>query len=184
MYPTPPCPALTVLWMTQTSGPLVHWQLQLGVHSVCLLLFFSFSLSCCPLRFQNSTQTCPWEDFLLCGNLSFTTPSPGRVSISKSLSLCLSFIFVLPPLEEIGLPSWCPLFSTSICERYSTFKWSFDEFVREKVVSPFYFSTVLATSPPPPPPISGFKFVTLLCTVFVLFGDLLSISFVLVVTVK
>ena len=67
------------------------------------------------------------------------------------------------------------------CGIYSVFKCSFDEFVREKVVSPSYSSTVLATLPHSA--ISGLKFVTLLSAVFVLFGDLLSISFVLVVTV-
>ena len=73
------------------------------------LFFFFSSQLCCPLRFQNSPQTCLWESFLLFGNFSsFRTPSPGRVSIPNSfVSFCLLF-FVLPSFEENGLPFWVP----------------------------------------------------------------------------
>ena len=48
----------------------------------------------CPLRFQSS---CMWVGFLLCGKLSFMTPSPGRVSVLKSSVLL--FIFILCPIS-------------------------------------------------------------------------------------
>ena len=45
---------------TRASGLLLCWQLWLGVYSVGFFLFVCFFLSwlCCPLRFQNSPQTC------------------------------------------------------------------------------------------------------------------------------
>ena len=55
---------------------------------------FVFARLWCSLRFQNSPQINLWEGFLLCGNFSsFTTPSPGWVSVRKFLFLFLSFIF-------------------------------------------------------------------------------------------
>ena len=105
MQPTSPCPMPTCCWRTWASGPLLRWQLWLGAYSVD---FFFPSQLCCPLRFQNSPQTCLWEGFLLYRNFSFTTPSPKRVSIPKScLCFCLLY-FVLSPIEEIGLPFWVP----------------------------------------------------------------------------
>ena len=101
------------------------------------------------LKFQNSPQTCLWEGFLLCGNFSsFTTPSPGQVSIPKSF-VFVSVFYVLDYLllKRLGCLSGCLVSSTSIqklfCGSCSTFKWSFDEFVGEKVVSPAYSSTIL-----------------------------------------
>ena len=80
---------------TRASGLLLCWQLWLGVYSVGFCLFVCFFLSwlCCPLRFQNSPQTCLGEGFLLCGNFSFMTPSPGWVSVPNSFVSFLSFIF-------------------------------------------------------------------------------------------
>ena len=88
----PPCPAHALWWQTRASGLVLRWELQLGAYSG---FFFSFpSQLCCPLRFQNSPKTHPWEGFLLCGNFSsFTTPSPGQVSSLTFWSLLLSFIF-------------------------------------------------------------------------------------------
>ena len=105
MQPMPPCSVPACWWWTRVSGPLLHWQLCLGVYSV--FFFFSPSWLCCPLRFQNSPQTLLCEGFLLCGDFSsFLTPSPGWVSVPKfCLSFCLLY-FVLPPFEEIGLPFW------------------------------------------------------------------------------
>ena len=73
-----------------------------------------------------------------------------------SLTLCLFFYllyFVLPPFKDNGLPFWCLVSSASVqklfCGICSVFKWYFDEFVGEKVVLPFYSSTILGlpTSP-------------------------------------
>ena len=40
-------------------------------------------------------RLCPLEGFLLCGNFSFRTPSPGWVSIPKSFVSFVTFIFCL-----------------------------------------------------------------------------------------
>ena len=60
-------------------------------------------------------------------------------------------VFLLSPFEELGSFSGCLMSSAGIqklfCGIYSAFKCSSDEFVGEKVVSPSYFSAILA--PPP-----------------------------------
>ena len=78
---------------------------------------------------------------------------------APSLPLCLFFFFYIFSYlfsKTMGCFSGCLMFSASIqklfCGIYSAFKCSFDEFVREKVVSPSYSSTVLG-----PPPRSSFS---------------------------
>ena len=109
--------------------------------------FFSSQL-CCPLRFQNSPHTCLWEGFLLCGNFSFMPPSPGWVSIPKSfVSVVVFYILSYLLWKRLGCLFGCLLSSASIqklfCGSCSTFKWSFDEFVGEKVVSLSYSCAIL-----------------------------------------
>ena len=86
---------------------LLCWQLQLGAYPVG---GFSSQL-CCPLKFQNSPQTHPWEGFLLFGNF-FTTPSPGLVSVAKSF-VSLFVFYILSYLFQrewtAFLSAWCPL---------------------------------------------------------------------------
>ena len=119
----------------------------------CFVFFFSSRL-CCPLRFQNSPQTHRWEGFLVFRNFSFTTPSPGWVSVPNSfVSLFLFYILPYNFLKTMGFLSGCLVSSSSIQKLFrgifSAFKWSFDEFVGEKEVSPSYSSAVLG--PPPQP---------------------------------
>ena len=110
-----------------------------------VVVFFSFRL-CCPLRFRNSPQTRRWEGFLLFGNFSsFTTPSPGRVSIPNSfVSLFVFYILSYLLSKRMGCLSGCLVSSASIqklfCGSCSAFKWSFDKFLGEKVVSLSYSS--------------------------------------------
>ena len=66
------------------------------------------------------------------------------------LSFCLLYFF-LPPFEDNGLPFWM---SDVLCQHSEVVLWnllsaesSFDESVREKVVSPSYSSTILGTPP-------------------------------------
>ena len=62
-----------------------------------------FSQLCCLLRFQNSPQIHLWEGFLLCENFSsFTTPSPGQVSIPNSF---VSLFFPSLIIPQFGLLS-------------------------------------------------------------------------------
>ena len=141
----PPCPAPARWWWTWASGLLLCWQLQLGAYSVGYLFIF-FSWLCCPLRFQNSPQILLWEGFLLLGNFSFTTPSSEWIFINNSFVFCiLSYLLS----KRMGCLSGCLVSSTSIqklfCESCSAFRWSFDEFVGEKVVSLSYSSAIFST---------------------------------------
>ena len=87
---------------------LTYWAtslLAVAVGHVLCVFFFSSQL-CCPLRFQNSPQTCLWEGFLLFGTFSsFTTPTPGWVSVSL-----LSLIFCPTSFrrEWAAFLAWCP----------------------------------------------------------------------------
>ena len=72
--------------------------LSMGVAVRCVIcgfyLFIYSSRLCCPLRFQNSPQTCRWEGFPVFGNFSsFKTLSPGQVSVPNSFVSFLSFVF-------------------------------------------------------------------------------------------
>ena len=144
---------LAVLRRTCSDVTEFHYNSILNFQTLFCGCFFSFRL-CCPLRFQNSPQTRRWEGFLLFGNFSsFTTPSPGRVSIPNSfVSLFVFYILSYLLSKRMGCLSGCLVSSASIqklfCGSCSAFKWSFDQFWGEKVVSLSYSSTILG--PPPP----------------------------------
>ena len=166
MQSAPPCPAPTCWWWTWASGLFHCWQLWLGVYSVG---FFFPSLLYCPLRFQSSPQTHLWEGFLPCGGFSsFTTPSPGWVSVPNSF-VSLFVIYILSYLlsKRMGCLSGCLVSSASIqklfCGSCSAFKLTFDEFVGKKVVFLSYSSAILG----PPPP--HFSFIRDKLTVFIWF---------------
>ena len=119
-----------------------------------MVVFFFPSQLCCPLRIKNSPQTHQWEGFLVFGNFSsFMTPSPGRISIPNTF-VSLSIFYILSYLlsKTMGYLSGCMVSTTSIQKLYcgicSKFKWSFNEFLGEKVVSPSYSSTILGLPPP------------------------------------
>ena len=120
-----------------------------------------------PLRVQNSSQTCRLEGFLVFGKFaSFTTPSLGWVAVPKSfVSLFIFYILSYLLLKRMGCLSRCLVF-TSIqklfCGSCWAFKWSFDEFVGEKVVSPSFSSTILRC-PPPCCPFKGSVSTIMLC---------------------
>ena len=91
---------------------------------------------------------------------------------APSLPLCLSFYllyFFLLLSKTMGCFSGCLMSSDGIqklfCGIYSAFKYSFDEFVEEKVVSPSYSSTILG----PPPHFYSFYLSFLFLTIFVSF---------------
>ena len=92
------------------------------------------------------------------GNISFKTPFPGRISIpTPSVSLFIFYMLSYLLLMTMGCLSGCLMSSAGIqklfCGFYSAFKCSFDEFVREKVVSLSYSSAILG----PPPRRGAFK---------------------------
>ena len=74
-------------------------------------------------------------------------PWDGSPSLTL-LSLFVFYIFSYLLLKGMGCLSGCLVSSASIqklfCGICSAFKWSFDEFVEKKVVSPSYFSTISA----------------------------------------
>ena len=89
--------------------------------------------------------------------LFFKTPFPGWISVPTSfVSLFIFYIFSYLLLKTMGCFSGCLMSSAGIqklfCGIYSVFKCSFDEFVGEKVVSPFYSSAILG------PPLSYIPF--------------------------
>ena len=95
--------------------------------------------------------------------LYYTTPFPGWVSVPSSfVSLFIFYIFFYLLSKTIGCFSGHLMSSASdkklFCAVCSAFKYYFNEFVGEKVVSPSYSSTILA---PPQPP---FLFISLLFT--------------------
>ena len=78
--------------------------------------------------------------------LFFKTPFPGWSSMPTSF-VSLFYIFSYLLLKTMACLSGCLMSSASIqklfCGIYSAFKCSFDEFVREKVVSQSYSSAIL-----------------------------------------
>ena len=114
-------------------------------------IYFTSQLGC-PPRFENFPQTRWWEDFLVFGNfLSIKTPFPGRISVPNSIvSLFIFYILSYLLSKTMGCFSGCLMSSASdqklFCGVCSAFKWSFNEFVGEKVVSPSYSPTIFAPS--------------------------------------
>ena len=79
---------------------------------------------------------------------SIKTPFPRRVSVPSSfVSLFIFYILSYLPSKTMGCFSGCLMSAASnqklFCELCSPFNCSFDEFVGEKVVSPFYSSAIL-----------------------------------------
>ena len=156
MQPMPPCSAPACWWRMRVLGVAFR-------HVICgfyLFIYFS-SWLCCPLRFQNSPQTCwfpaVWK------LLSFTTRSPGQVSVPNSfVSLFIFYILSYLLSKRMGCLSGCLVSSTSVqnlfCRSCSAFRWCFDEFVGEKVVSPSSSSAILGL-----PPLKAFYGYFLLC---------------------
>ena len=130
----------TSIWATSPLGVAVR-------HGIFGFYLFISSWLCCPLRFRNSQQTHRWEGLLVFGNFSFTTPSSGQVSIPNSfVSLFIFYILSYLLSKTMGCLSGCLVASAIIQKLFlgicSVFKWSFDDFVGEKVVSPSYSSTI------------------------------------------
>ena len=128
------------IWATSPLGVVVR-------HVFCVFFFSSPSQLCSPLRFQKSPQTRQWKGFRVFGNFSFMTPFLGQISIPSSfVSLFIFYILFYFLLKRRGCLSGCLVFSASIqklfCGSCSAFKWSFDEFLGEKVVFPSYSSSI------------------------------------------
>ena len=152
MQPTPPCSAPTRWWRTQAPGLLLCWELRLGAYSVCLFVCLFFLLVMLPSEIPKLPTDPPVRGFLVFGNFSFTTPSPGWVSIPNSfVSLFVFYILSYLLSKRMGCLSSCLMSSASVQKLFygsrSAFKCAFDEFVGEKVISPSYSSTILGLPP-------------------------------------
>ena len=124
---------------------------------ICGVYLFIFSSQlCCPLRFQNSPQTLQWVvSWCLETSLLRLFPRDGSPSLTL-VSLFISYILSYLLSKTMGCLSGCLVSSASIqklfCGIFLVFKWSFDEFLVEKVVSPSYSSAILG------PPLLNFVY--------------------------
>ena len=151
MQPVPPCPAHARWWRTGASGLVLCWELWLGAYSAGF--FFLPLLVMLPSEIPK-LPTDPPERVSCCLETfsSFMTPFPGWLSIpNSSNSLFVFYILSYLLLKRMGCLSGCLASSASVqklfCGSCSAFKWSFDESVGEKVVSPSYSSAILGPSP-------------------------------------
>ena len=110
----------------------------------------AFSWCCFLLRFLNLL----WDSFLLCGNLSFTTPFTKQVYFLKTFVIL--FVFILCPTSFQGdwLPSldiWSPPPAFTSCSLgvtpHADDLCGGDVLVGEKMVSPCYSSVILEPHP-------------------------------------
>ena len=151
MQPAPPC-----------SGPSGWWRMRESVWAtsllevavrriICGFYFIFFPPGYVALWDSRTPHTPAGKRASWCLETSplLWLPPRNRSPWLTLLSLLLSFIFCPEPLIED--PSACLVSSASVqklfCGICSAFKWSFDEFVREKVVSPSYSSTILGSPP-------------------------------------
>ena len=147
MQPLTPCSFPTCWWQTRVSGLLLCWQLWLGAYSVCVCVCFFPLPVMLPSEIPKLPTDPPVRGFPGVWKFPLTTPSPGRVSIPNSFfSLFIFYILSYLLSKTMGCLSGCLVSSTSIqklfCGICSAFKWSFDEFVGEKVVSPSCSSAI------------------------------------------
>ena len=118
-----------------------------------LINYLFFLLVMLPSEFPRLTTDSPVRVFPgVWKLLFFKTPCLGWSSIPTSfVSLFIFSIFSYLLSKTMGCFSGCLMSSAGIqklfCGIYSAFKYSFDEFVGEKVVSPSCSSTILG--PPP-----------------------------------
>ena len=115
----------------------------------CLFIFPPCYVALCASKAQHRLGS---ESISWCLETSlFKTPFPGWSSLPPSfvsLSLFFFFFYMFSYLlsKTMGCFSGCLMSSAGIqklfCGIYSAFKYSFDEFVGEKVVSPFYSSAI------------------------------------------
>ena len=117
-----------------------------------LWVLFIFPRSQVALR-NSKTSPRPTSERVSCclETSSIEAPFPGRISVPNStVSLLIFYILSYILLKTMGCFSGCLMSSAShqklFCGVCSSFKYSFDEFVGEKVVFPSYSSAILVPS--------------------------------------
>ena len=147
MQPAPPCSALICWWQTWVSGLLLCWELQLGA-VICGFYLFIFPPSYVALWDSKFPHRPMGERVSWCletspSQLPPQDGSPSLILLSVFIFYILSYLLS----KRMGCLSGCLVSSASVqklfCGICSMFKWSFDEFVGEKVVSPSYSSAIL-----------------------------------------
>ena len=154
----------------RVSALLLHWELPLGTYYVGFNYLFIFPPGYVALWVSKAHHRPDRESVCWCleTSLFFKTPFPEQISIPTSfVSLFIFYILAYLLSKTMGCLSGCLMSSSSIqklfCGICLAFKYSFNEFVGEKVVSPSYSSTILGPppvviqivlekSPAPPPP--------------------------------
>ena len=143
----------------QASALLLQWGRYCWAHNLLVLIIYLFFLPCyvalCASKAHHrlSSESVSW---CLETSLFLRLPSHDGAPSLPLLSLFFVFyIFSYLFSKTMSCFSGCLMSSASIqklfCGIYSALKCSFDEFLREKVVSPSYSSTILG----PPPLISS-----------------------------
>ena len=140
----------------QASALLLHWGSYCWVHNLLVLIIYLFFLpvmlpSVLPRLATDSAVRmfpCVWKPRFLRVSSRDGTPFPGKSILPTSfVSFFIFYIFSYLFLKTMICFSGCLMSSASIqklfCGIYSVLKCSFDEFVREKVVSPSYSSAIL-----------------------------------------
>ena len=133
----------------QASALLLHWGSYHWARNLLFLIIFFFSPCYDALCASKACHRLGSESVSWCLETSlFKTLFPGWSSLPTSfVSFSISYIFSYLFLKTMICFSGCLMSSASIqklfCKVYSVLKCSFDEFVREKVISPFYSSTIL-----------------------------------------
>ena len=123
MQPRPPCPAPAHWWWKRVSGLLLHWELQLGTYSVGFFFLFPLHVIL-PSEIPNLLIDPLVRGFLAVWKFLILHDSLLRTGLCPKL-FCLSFCllyFVLPPLEENGLPFWVP---GVLCQCSEVVLWKF-----------------------------------------------------------
>ena len=139
----------------QVSVLLLCWGNYRWAHNLWVLIIYLFfppcsvALSASKALHRLGSESVSW---CLETSLFLRLPSQDRAPSVPLLSLFFvfySFSYLL--WKTMNCFSGCLMSSASIqklfCGIYSAFKWSFDEFVAEKVVSLSYSSTILGPSP-------------------------------------
>ena len=140
----------------QASALLICWDNYHWAHNLWVLIIYFppcyIALCASKARHRLSSESVSW---CLETSLFLRLPSQDVAPSVSLLSFFVFYIFSYLLSKAMGCFSGCLMSSAGIqklfCGIYSVFKCSFDEFVREKVVSPSYSSTILG-----PPPSLGF----------------------------
>ena len=140
----PPCPAPTRWWWMTVSRPFLYLCLYLWLHAYCFFFFF-FPPGYVALFDSKTPHRHTCERVFYCVETFLSRLPPQDRSPSINL-LSLFFFFIFCPTSFWR--DWAASLSSArvqklFCGSYSVAKWSFDEFVGEKVVSLSYPSVIL-----------------------------------------